>query len=88
MSRRSYNSGKTWTEEEVEVLRKLAKKNISLLTISRALGRTIRAIKSKASEEDIELQMGKTRKDWNANRSRHNKKGKDDGTNSGGPRIR
>ncbi len=49
------NSGKTWTDEEVKKLKKLADKNTPTGLIAWNLGRTKKAVNSKAQEKKISL---------------------------------
>jgi hypothetical protein len=55
MAKQLKNHGKSWSPEEVEVLRQLVKENISGPDIGRRLGRTEDAIYAKAAEENILL---------------------------------
>lgn len=49
------NSGQPWTEAQVNKLRQLARENTPTRVIGLKLGRTPRAIQSKASEAGISL---------------------------------
>jgi hypothetical protein len=49
------NTGKPWTPQEVRELKQLAKENTPTRVIGLKLGRTPRAIQSKASEAGISL---------------------------------
>jgi hypothetical protein len=49
------NSGKSWTKQEVQSLRSLAKDNTPTRVIGLKLGRTEDAVQSKASEQHISL---------------------------------
>lgn len=49
------NTGKEWTDEDVEQLRKLAKQDTPTPVIGLKLGRTVAAVYSRASEEGISL---------------------------------
>ncbi len=49
------NTGKPWTAQEVKELKLLAKQNTPTRVIGVKLGRTPRAIQSKASEQGISL---------------------------------
>ena len=53
MAKQLKNHGKSWSPEEVEVLRQLVEENISGPDIVRKLGRTEDAIYAKAAEEKI-----------------------------------
>lgn len=55
MAKYKRNSGKEWTHNEVNNLRKLANQNTPTGVISLKLGRTENAVRSKASEENISL---------------------------------
>ncbi len=50
------NKGTSWTEAEVEELRKLAKENTPTPLIANKLGRTEAAVHNKAQAEKISLQ--------------------------------
>lgn len=49
------NTGKPWTDKDVEQLRKLAKEDTPTPVIGVRLGRTVSAVYKKASEENISL---------------------------------
>lgn len=55
MAKYNRNSGKEWTQNEVNNLRKLANQNTPTGVISLKLGRTENAVRNKASEENISL---------------------------------
>ena len=55
MSKSTENTGKPWTEEDVEQLRQLADGNTPTRVIGLKLGRTEEAIYSKAKSEGISL---------------------------------
>lgn len=55
MSKSTQNSGKHWTNQEVQQLQKLAQQDTPTRVIGLKLGRTPAAIQSKASEENISL---------------------------------
>ena len=56
MSKSNRNSGKTWTQTDVNQLEKLASQNTPTRVIGLKLGRTEAAIYSKAHEENISLE--------------------------------
>jgi hypothetical protein len=62
MAKQLKNHGKSWSPEEVEVLRQLVKENISGPDIGRKLGRTEDAIYAKAAEENILLRPRRRRR--------------------------
>lgn len=51
------NKGKKWTNRQVSELKRLAKKGTSTPQIAKKQGRTINAIYSKASDENILLTL-------------------------------
>ena len=53
MAKAPKNHGKSWSDEEVEVIRQLVKENVSGPDIGRRLGRTEDAIYAKAALENI-----------------------------------
>lgn len=55
MSWSTRNSGKEWTDEQVQQLKKLAKQDTPTRVIGFKLGRTPEAIYTRASEEGISL---------------------------------
>jgi hypothetical protein len=55
MSWSTRNTGKEWTAEQVQALKKLAKEDTPTPVIGFKLGRTPAAIYSRASEEGISL---------------------------------
>ena len=55
VSKSNRNSGKPWTQQEVQQLRTLAKQNTPTRVIGLKLGRTPAAVQQKASQEDISL---------------------------------
>jgi hypothetical protein len=55
MSKSNRNSGKPWTQAEVNELQKLAQQNTPTRVIGVKLGRTEDAVRTKASDEDISL---------------------------------
>jgi hypothetical protein len=55
MSWSTRNSGKEWTAEEVQTLKKLAKQDTPTPVIGFKLGRTPDAIYNRASQEGISL---------------------------------
>ena len=55
MAKYNRNSGKNWTQGDVDTLQKLADQNTPTRVIGLKLGRTPSAIYTKASDEDISL---------------------------------
>lgn len=55
MAKYNRNSGKEWTQNEVNNLRSLVNQNTPTRVIGLKLGRTENAVRSKASEENISL---------------------------------
>ncbi len=55
MAKYNRNSGKEWTQNEVNNLRKLANENTPTRVIGLKLGRTENAVRNKASEKNISL---------------------------------
>lgn len=55
MAKYNRNSGKQWSNKDIQQLKKLAKGNTPTRVISLKMGRTPAAIYNKASEEDIDL---------------------------------
>ncbi len=55
MTESTRNTGKPWTQQEVRELKQLAKENTPTRVIGLKLGRTPRAIQSKAAQERISL---------------------------------
>lgn len=55
MSKSIRNSGKHWTNKEVSTLRSLANKNTPTRVIGFKIGRTPKAVYTKASQEGISL---------------------------------
>ena len=55
MAKSDENTGKPWTDEEVDQLRELAQGNTPTRVIGLKLGRTEESIYSKASAEGISL---------------------------------
>ena len=53
MAKAPKNLGKSWSDEEVEVIRQLVKENVSGPDIGRRLGRTEDAVYAKAALENI-----------------------------------
>ena len=53
MAKAPKNHGKSWSDEEVEVIRQLVKENVSGPDIGRRLGRTEDAVYAKAALENI-----------------------------------
>lgn len=49
------NTGKPWTDKDVDLLEKLAEQDTPTPVIGVKLGRTVAAVYTKASEEDISL---------------------------------
>jgi hypothetical protein len=49
------NKGKEWSNTEVQKLKTLAKSNTNTGMIAKNLGRTVNAIYTKASQENISL---------------------------------
>ena len=49
------NTGKPWTDKDVELLEKLAEQDTPTPVIGVKLGRTVAAVYTKASQEDISL---------------------------------
>jgi len=55
MSKSTRNTGKSWTESEVNLMKELARKNTPTRIIGLKLGRTENAIYTKASQQGISL---------------------------------
>lgn len=55
MAKSTRNSGKSWSENDVKELSKLAKGNTPTRVIGLKLGRSESAVQSKASEKNISL---------------------------------
>ena len=55
MAKKPANHGKSWSNQDVRDLERLADQNTPTRVIGLKLGRTPDAIQSKASEEDISL---------------------------------
>lgn len=55
MIKSTRNTGKTWTKGDVSQLRDLAKQNTPTRVIGLKLGRTVDAVRTKASENSISL---------------------------------
>ena len=55
MPKSNRNTGKSWTDEDVEQLRELARANTPTRVIGLKLGRTEDSIQSKAASEGISL---------------------------------
>jgi len=55
MSKSNRNSGKPWTHKEISTLKNLVNKNTPTRVIGFKLGRTAKAIYTKASQEDVSL---------------------------------
>ncbi len=55
MAKAPKNAGKPWTPAEIRKLQQLAKGNTPTRVIALELGRTPKAVQSKASSEDISL---------------------------------
>lgn len=55
MPKYTRNTGKQWTRTEVSQLRKLAKQNTPTRVIGLKLGRTVNAVRAKASQKNISL---------------------------------
>jgi hypothetical protein len=55
MPKYTRNTGKQWTRSDVSQLRKLAKQNTPTRIIGLKLGRTVNAVRSKASQEGVSL---------------------------------
>jgi hypothetical protein len=55
MTKSTRNTGKTWTRGDVSQLRQLAKQNTPTRVIGLKLGRTVDAVRTKASENNISL---------------------------------
>lgn len=49
------NTGKPWNDKDVELLEKLAEQDTPTPVIGVKLGRTVAAVYTKASQEDISL---------------------------------
>jgi hypothetical protein len=61
MAKKLKNHGKSWSPEDLEVLRQLVKENTSGPAIGLRLGRTEDAIYAKAAEENISLRRTRRR---------------------------
>ncbi len=72
------NSGKPWTQRDVESLKKLARENTPTRVIGLKLGRTEGAVYSKASEKKVSLKP--------TNQSPYNRRRKR-ATRDGSPRL-
>jgi hypothetical protein len=55
MAKSPANNRKQWTQEDLKQLQNLAKQNTPTRIIALKLDRTVNAVRSKASEEDISL---------------------------------
>jgi len=55
MSKRPSHHNEDWTPGQIRQLRKLAKEGRSTAEIARRLGRTLAAVRAKASEKRISL---------------------------------
>jgi hypothetical protein len=55
MTKSTRNTGKTWTKSDVSQLRDLARQNTPTRVIGLKLGRTVDAVRTKASESNISL---------------------------------
>lgn len=55
MTKSTRNTGKTWTKGDVSQLRTLANQNTPTRVIGLKLGRTVDAVRTKASEKNISL---------------------------------
>ena len=55
MAKSPANNGKQWTKQEIQQLQNLAKQNTPTRIIALKLERTVDAVRSKASEEDVSL---------------------------------
>lgn len=55
MAKTPKNQGKTWTQDDIEKLQKLADKNTPTGLIAYQLGRSEGSINSKANQENISL---------------------------------
>lgn len=55
MTKSTRNTGKTWTKSDVSLLRDLARQNTPTRVIGLKLGRTVDAVRTKASESNISL---------------------------------
>ena len=55
MPKYTRNSGKQWSRSDVSQLRTLAKQNTPTRVIGLKLGRTVNAVRAKASQESISL---------------------------------
>lgn len=49
------NKGKNWTKSDISQLKQLAKKGVYTTDIAKKIGRTIPAVYTKASDENISL---------------------------------
>lgn len=55
MAKSPANNGKQWTKQDIHQLQNLAKQNTPTRIIALKLERTVDAVRSKASEEDVSL---------------------------------
>jgi hypothetical protein len=55
MNKSTRNTGKTWSSQDVQQLKQLAKGNTPTRVIGLKLGRTAAAVQSKASEKGVSL---------------------------------
>jgi hypothetical protein len=55
MAKSPANNGKQWTKQDIQQLQNLAKQNTPTRIIALKLERTVDAVRSKASEEDVSL---------------------------------
>ena len=55
MAKSPVNNGKQWTKQDIQQLQNLAKQNTPTRIIALKLERTVDAVRSKASEEDVSL---------------------------------
>jgi hypothetical protein len=66
MQKKPANNGKTWSESDIQNLKKLAQENTPTRVIGLKLGRTESAVYAKANEENVSLKP--------TNRSPYNRK--------------
>jgi hypothetical protein len=55
MPKYTRNTGKSWTRKDVGQLKQLARQNTPTRVIGLKLGRTVDAVRAKASEENVSL---------------------------------
>lgn len=55
MAKKAANSGKQWSDSDIQKLQELAKRNTPTGLIAHKLGRSESSVRSKASQEEISL---------------------------------